>query len=360
MPRNGSGTYVAPSSSFNPAVANDSPLPGDWNTLLADISTTLTQSVAYDGQTTTTARVPFAIGVSAGAGTVSAPGYAIVGDTDTGFYAPAANQIAAAAGGVAVWTATSTAITFPLAATFAGVLTASAGVVGNVTGNVTGNLTGNVTGNASTATTAAAWTTARDLSLTGDGTATLSSVNGSANVSAALTLAATGISAGTYTKITVDAKGRATAGTTLVAGDLPAASTTAQGAIELATQAEVNTGTDALRAVAPSTLKAADSTCKAWGVVTISGTTPTTQDSYGVTSVTRISTGIYEITLTTAMATQYYSIVATARKASANNGIIAAVDRVTAPTTTVFRLGICDNGATQTDPEEFYFQVFGR
>lgn len=49
------------------------------------------------------------------------------------------------------------------------------------------SFTGALTGNASTAT---AWATARDLSLTGDATATLSGVNGSANVSASITLSA--------------------------------------------------------------------------------------------------------------------------------------------------------------------------
>jgi hypothetical protein len=59
-------------------------------------------------------------------------------------------------------------------------------VTGNLTGNVTGNVTGAVTGNASTAT---AWQTARNLSLTGDVTATLASVDGTAAVSAAATVA---------------------------------------------------------------------------------------------------------------------------------------------------------------------------
>ena len=77
-----------------------------------------------------------------------------------------------------------------------------------------GSLTGAVTGNASTATTLQ---TARNLSLTGDVTATLSSFNGSANVSAAATLANSGVAAGTYNDnaaqvrpFTVDAKGRVT------------------------------------------------------------------------------------------------------------------------------------------------------
>jgi hypothetical protein len=95
-------------------------------------------------------------------------------------------------------------------------------VTGNVTGSVTGNVTGNLTGNASTATT---WLTPRNLSLTGDGTATLSNVNGGASVSAAFTLATvldgtTNKIAGTYGSATaipvvsVNAKGLVTGLTT--------------------------------------------------------------------------------------------------------------------------------------------------
>jgi hypothetical protein len=57
------------------------------------------------------------------------------------------------------------------------------------------NFTGAVTGNASTATK---WQTARDLSLTGDATATLVGVDGTANVSAALTFATVNANVGTF------------------------------------------------------------------------------------------------------------------------------------------------------------------
>lgn len=84
------------------------------------------------------------------------------------------------------------------------------------TGNVTGNVTGTLTGNASTATTLA---NTRSISATGDATWTIN-FNGSANSTAALTLANTGVTAGTYTKVTVDAKGRTTAGASLSSADI--------------------------------------------------------------------------------------------------------------------------------------------
>ena len=78
---------------------------------------------------------------------------------------------------------------------------------------------GSISGNAGTATT---WATARDLSLTGDATATLASVDGSANVSAALTLATVNSNVGTFTKVTVNAKGLVTAAAAAVLADLGA------------------------------------------------------------------------------------------------------------------------------------------
>ncbi|MCX6106752.1 MAG: hypothetical protein NTY08_13065 [Proteobacteria bacterium] len=53
-------------------------------------------------------------------------------------------------------------------------------------------------------------------------TALTGDVTASGAGSAAASLSTTGVTAGTYTKVTVDAKGRATAGTSLVAGDIPA------------------------------------------------------------------------------------------------------------------------------------------
>ena len=81
----------------------------------------------------------------------------------------------------------------------------------------TGTLTVPTSGNAGTATKLA---TARTISVSGDATGS-ASFDGSANSSIALTLANSGATAGTYPKVTVDAKGRVTAGATLVAADIP-------------------------------------------------------------------------------------------------------------------------------------------
>jgi hypothetical protein len=79
---------------------------------------------------------------------------------------------------------------------------------GGLSGNTSGTHTGAVVGNADTATKLA---TARTIAFTGDASGT-GTFDGSANYSAALTLANSGATAGTYTfaTITVDAKGRVT------------------------------------------------------------------------------------------------------------------------------------------------------
>ncbi len=89
--------------------------------------------------------------------------------------------------------------------------TASTIVKRDASGNFTaGTITAALSGNATTAST---WATARDLALTGDATATLASVNGSTNVSAALTLATVNTNIGSFGSsslvpvITVNAKG---------------------------------------------------------------------------------------------------------------------------------------------------------
>ena len=62
--------------------------------------------------------------------------------------------------------------------------------------------------------------TARDITITGDATWTVS-FDGSANAEGALVLANTGVAAGEYAVMSVDAKGRVTAGRALTRNDMP-------------------------------------------------------------------------------------------------------------------------------------------
>ena len=61
---------------------------------------------------------------------------------------------------------------------------------------------------------------AKNIALTGDATGS-ASFDGSANAIIAVTMADSGVTAGSYTKVTVDTKGRVTEGATLLATDIP-------------------------------------------------------------------------------------------------------------------------------------------
>lgn len=87
---------------------------------------------------------------------------------------------------------------------------------------------------------AAKLTTPRTIALTGDVTGSVS-FDGSANVSIATSYKNSGVTAGTYSKVTVDTKGNITAGSALVAADIP--TLTLAKISDSGTAASKNTGT---------------------------------------------------------------------------------------------------------------------
>lgn len=105
------------------------------------MATAISQSIASDGQTTTSAAISFSQGILLAPGLVTLPGLSFIGDADTGFYSPAPNQVGFATGGVLGVLFTPIGLTVPLAltvgdnasfalaVTIAGTLTANGNVV---------------------------------------------------------------------------------------------------------------------------------------------------------------------------------------------------------------------------------------
>ena len=117
----------------------------------------------------------------------------------------------------------------------------------------------------------------------------------------------------------------------------PPASETTKGIIELATQAEVNTGTDDERAVTPqkmleglrSHLNASGSapifSCRAW--VNFNGTgTPSIRASGNVSSISDNGTGDYTVNFLIPVLTNQYSAVSTAYGGSTTNGTFVSIE----------------------------------
>lgn len=135
MSFNGSGTFVI-NSSGQPVVTNTVISSTAFNALTADLGTGLSTTITKDGQTTTTAKIPFAQGLSAAvasnfaAGTVAAPGLYLSTDTGTGLYRIGANNDGFAVSGAKVLDIASTGlgVTGTLSAT--GVSSFAAGTVG--------------------------------------------------------------------------------------------------------------------------------------------------------------------------------------------------------------------------------------
>ena len=97
MSYNGSGTFVI-NSTGQPVITGTVISSSTFNSLTADLGTGLSTAITKDGQTTTTAKIPFAFGISAAvasnfaAGTVAAPSIYLSTDTGTGFYRIGANN----------------------------------------------------------------------------------------------------------------------------------------------------------------------------------------------------------------------------------------------------------------------------
>lgn len=131
-----------------------------------------------------------------------------------------------------------------------------------------------ITGNAATASSLA---TARTFALTGDATGSLT-FDGTADVVTALTLANSGVTAGTYKSVTVDDKGRVTGGNEVVTGLIT--STTATSTANVATT-NTNTFLNIIETVGSAVSSVGSST-----QITGSGTVTVASDTAGKITIT--------------------------------------------------------------------------
>lgn len=134
---NGSGTFNRVHSwatdKTNTVVVTASRMDAEDDGFATGLSTT----ICKDGQTVTTARIPFVLGTSALAGSVSSVSYGFTNDLNTGLYSPAADGWALAAGGTKTLSSTATALTMTGTLTLSGALTVSSGGITVVASGIT-------------------------------------------------------------------------------------------------------------------------------------------------------------------------------------------------------------------------------
>lgn len=218
MPYNGAGTYSAPSSSFNPAVATTTIDPTAWNGLLTDISTALSTALLKDGTQTATAGIPFASGVTvdtiseftSGAGVTAAGVKHKTGNITLTDSSDTTKKLTFSMAGIT--TATTRTLTVP----------DSSGTIALTSGTLTPTLTSAhlLVGNVSNVAT--------DVALSGD--ATLANTG-------AMTLATVNTNVGSFTNanVTVNAKGLVTAAASGSSGKVAQIVRTETGAVATGT-----------------------------------------------------------------------------------------------------------------------------
>lgn len=104
---NGTGTYNRYFNWTNDKNNGINITASRFDTEDSGFATGLSTTITKDGQQTTTARIPFAVGLSINQGVANTPSISFIGDNATGFYQTSTGQISIAASGSNVGTFTS-------------------------------------------------------------------------------------------------------------------------------------------------------------------------------------------------------------------------------------------------------------
>jgi len=267
MARNGSGVYSLPVNSWNPATNAVSATASDWQSLIDDVETALTASLAADGQTPMTGNLAMGNNKLTGLAAGTAAGNSLRWEqlfsqgTEVDIASATTTDIGGQNSNFLQITGTTTITGFgtnyngPRFLRFAGVLTLTHGSALVLPGG------------ASITTAAGDMAIAIPKATTGTPDGWVVMYQRASGLPLLTTgLVPTGaVTTSGLTQATARMLGRTTGGTGAieeltaanVAAFTAAASDTAQGAVELATTAETETGTDTARAVTPAGLKGA-------------------------------------------------------------------------------------------------------
>jgi hypothetical protein len=221
--------------------------------------------------------------------------------------------------------------------------------------------------NQNTTGSAATLTTGRTIAITGDLAYTSPSFDGSANVTAAGTLATVNSNVGSFTNasLTVNAKGLVTAvssgsagGTvTSVSGTGTTSGLTLSGTVTTSGNLTLS-GTATVASLTTASGSAPSYSARAW--VSFNGTgTVAIRGSGNVTSITDNGVGDFTINMTTALPDTNYAVNLTSRiTATGIPPVVVNLLTTTAPTASLFRICTDRNGVGPVDTEFIFASVF--
>jgi hypothetical protein len=145
---------------------------------------------------------------------------------------------------------------------------------------------------------------------------------------------------------------------TQIRTDMPS-STSQTGFVELATDAEVTTGTDTARVPPVSAINSHKGAAKAWYVGQVSGGTLTSQQTYN-SSMVRNSTGDFTVTFATAFANNFPAGACMAQRESTDDNIICAIKQGGTVNSTTYPIRCVAGGSnTAVDPSYLSCVWFG-
>jgi hypothetical protein len=136
------------------------------------------------------------------------------------------------------------------------------------------------------------------------------------------------------------------------------ASDTQVGTVRYASVAEMETGTATDRVVVPGRQHRHPAHPKAWGVVTVSGGTPTLAASYNIFSITDTAVGRLTVTIDVDFSSTNYAIIGTALGSSGSDLRAVTVSQGSQAVGS-FELSCNTAGGSLSDPTAWFFALFG-